>query len=561
MSLPRREDSRGRAEPLTDCAPWRALAEHARECAPLHMREAFAADPRRFERFSLRLDDLLLDYSKNRVTARTVELLMELARARGLEEHRDAMFAGEPVNFTERRPALHVALRRPATEPLFVDGADVMPAVEAALHAMRDFGERVRDGEYRGSGGERIADVVHIGIGGSERGPAMACAALAPYARAGARVHFVSNADPAHLRNTLADLKPRATLFTVVSKSFTTRETLANATLARQWILEGIGDERGVARHFAAVTAAREEARRFGIDDERVFDLWDWVGGRFSLWSTVGLPIVLAVGYERFRQLLNGARAMDEHFLGAPLERNMPVILAMLGVWNQNFLGAQGHVVAPYDQNLAGLIGHLQQLEMESCGKGADRDGAVIDGFDTGTALWGLPGTDCQHAGFQMLHQGTRLMPVDFLIAARGHYPDERHHRLLVANCLAQSEALMLGRTPDETRERMQRAGLDRDRVDELAPHRSFPGNRPSNTLMYERLDPFTLGRIVALYEHKTFVQGVVWGIDPFDQWGVELGKQLAERIDSELGSGEIGTDRDASTRGLMRRYLDGHES
>ena len=568
---------------LTDTAAWRALAEHHPRVAPMHMRGLFERDPGRFERFSLRACGILLDYSRNRATDETMRLLRALAAEAGVAERARAMFSGARINTTEDRAVLHALLRDSRETPV-CEVDDAMRAdVERGLEAMARFSGAVRSGQWRGHTGEQITDVVNIGIGGSDLGPRMACRALAPHA-GGPRAHFVSNLDGAHLTSTLAELDPARTLFIVASKTFTTLETMANARAARRWLVGGLGEgavsggdaagggaasgERrippghgcphkgggAVARHFAAVSANRAAAVEFGIDPGNVFEMWDWVGGRYSLWSAIGMPIAIAAGMERFRALLAGAHAMDLHFRDAPFERNMPVTLALLGVWYANFFGAETHAALAYDQRLDRFAAHLQQLDMESNGKRVTVDSAPVD-YTTGPIVWGEPGTDGQHAFFQLLHQGTRLVPADFIVAARcGHaLPDQ--HRLLVANCFAQAEALMRGRTAGEVRAELEAGGVPAPRIESLAPHKVFEGNRPSNTLLFERLDAFTLGALVALYEHKVFVQGAIWRVNSFDQWGVELGKELAASLAAELeGPGETRA-HDASAAGLVAEY------
>ncbi len=524
------------------------------------MRDLFEADPSRFSRFSRAFEDeLLLDFSKNIITGETFDLLLALARERGMEARIGAMFAGEKINNTEERAALHVALRNRSDRPMRVDGEDVMPGVRAVLARMRAFAGQVRGGDWRGMDGRPITDVVNIGIGGSDLGPAMVCEALAPYARPPhspreLRVHFVSNVDGAHLGETLRGLDPATTLFVVVSKTFTTQETLANARSARQWLLAAGGDEAAVARHFVAVSTNEAAVRAFGIDPAHMFGFWDWVGGRYSLWSAVGLSIALAVGMDHFEALLDGAHAMDEHFRAAPLEENLPVILALLGVWYADFLGAASHAVLPYDQSLRRLPAWLQQLDMESNGNRVTRAGAPVDA-PTGPVVWGEPGTNGQHAFFQLLHQGVHLIPCDFIAPAQSHWPMGNHHRMLISNFLAQTEALMRGRDETEARAEMEAEGLDAARIEALLPHRVFPGNRPSNSILLRKLTPRALGMLLAMYEHKVYAQSIIWDINAFDQWGVELGKQLARRILPELAPGAQPAGHDASTSGLIRQW------
>lgn len=514
-----------------------------------HLRELFASDPDRAERFFLTVGEhLFVDYSKNLISGDSMTALFELARKTGVETLRDQMFAGAPINSTEHRAVLHVALRNRSAKPMLIDGRDVMPDVRAALDHIRSFSEAVRSGRWVGYSGLRITDVVNIGIGGSDLGPAMVTQALAPYAQNGPRMHFVSNVDGAHLADTLRGLHPATTLFTIASKTFTTQETMANARTAREWCLARAKDDGAVAKHFVAISTNEKAVREFGIAPENMFVFWDWVGGRYSLWSSIGLPIAIAVGFGHFEQLLDGAFQMDEHFRTAPLERNVPVVLGLLGVWYSSVLGADSHAVLPYEQRLQRLPAYLQQLEMESNGKRVDREGHPV-GVPTSPIVWGEPGTNGQHAFYQLLHQGTRLVSTDFLVGIESHDHVGDHHRLLVANCLAQTEALMRGKTEDEARAELRAQGLDAAAIDALAPHKVFPGNRPSTTIMYRRLGPRTLGMLIALYEHRVFTMGAVWNINSFDQWGVELGKQLATTIARDLASGTPSPHDSSTTR------------
>ena len=537
-----------------ETAAWRALAAHRDELRGRELRALFSEDPERAERMRLVLDDLYVDYSKNRIVDRTLALLLELAEERDVAGWTARMFAGEPINVTEGRAVLHVALRNRSERPMCVDGADVMPLVRAVLTKMRAFSERLRSGAHAGFTGETITDVVNIGIGGSDLGPLMVCEALRPYWKEGLRAHFVSNVDGAHLAETLRDLDPARTLFIVASKTFTTQETLTNARSARAWLVDRLGSEDAVAKHFVAVSTNHRAVAEFGIDPANVFEFWDWVGGRYSLWSAIGLPIACVVGMDRFEELLEGAHRMDEHFRTAKLAENIPIVLALLGVWYASFLGACSFALLPYDQRLHRMPAWLQQGDMESNGKRTRRDGAVIDGYTTGPIVWGEPGTNGQHAFFQLLHQGTRLVPADFLAAIHGDDGLGDHHAKLLANLLAQTEALMVGKTEAEARAELTRAGMDEARIAALLPHKVFPGNRPSTTILFDRLDPRTLGSLLALYEHRIFVQGVIWGVNSFDQWGVELGKQLAARILPELSAGAPIGEHDASTRALIER-------
>ncbi|MGN2392328.1 glucose-6-phosphate isomerase [Pelomicrobium sp. G1] len=535
---------------LTDSPAWKALAAHHACLEGRHLRELFAADPRRFDRFSLEATGLLIDYSKNRITEETLALLVQLARQAELPRWIERLLGGDLVNHTEQRAALHTALR--ADRPVHFQGRDVLPDVQRVLEHMRRFSDAVRSGNLRGITGKPFTDVVNIGIGGSDLGPAMATEALRPYGSPELRVRFVSNVDGSHLTDTLAGLDPETTLFIVASKTFTTQETLANARSAREWLLQGLRTGSAVPRHFVAVSTNGEEVQKFGIAPHNMFEFWDWVGGRYSLWSAIGLPLCIAVGFDRFAELLAGARAMDRHFAEAPLEKNAPVILGLLAVWYANFLGVRSHAVLPYDQHLARLPAYLQQLEMESLGKQVDRDGRTVD-YQTGVVLWGEPGTNGQHAFFQLLHQGTQLVSADFLVGLKAHHPLAAHQRMLIAHCFAQTEALMRGKTEAEARAELEAKGMGGEALERLLPYQVFPGNRPSTTLVYEKLTPYALGALLALYEHKVFVESVILHINPFDQWGVELGKQLAKSILPELeGPAGPTAAHDASTRGLI---------
>ena len=540
---------------LTGSPAWQALAAHKSRMAQAHLRDLFAADPDRFARFSLRFEDLLLDYSKHRIEVETMRLLFDLARQADVEGWRDRMFQGARINHTEQRAVLHTALRNRSGRPVPVDGQDVMPEVNAVLERMGRFVAAVRSGAWRGFTGQRITDVVNIGIGGSDLGPLMVCTALAPYAEPGRRTYFVSNVAGAHLALTLKGLDPERTLFVVASKTFTTQETMTNAASARAWLLQRLGgDEAAVARHFVAVSTNERAVRAFGIDPANMFGFWDWVGGRYSLWSAIGLPIALHVGMERFNELLGGAFAMDEHFRSTPLERNLPVVLALLGVWYNNFLGAESHAILPYDQNLARFAAYFQQGDMESNGKSVDRAGQGVD-YETGPIIWGEPGTNGQHAFYQLIHQGTKLIPCDFLASARSLTPLGDHHEKLLANFFAQTEALAFGKSQAEARAELEQQGLEGEALAALLPYKVFPGNRPTSSILYRRLDPHRLGSLIALYEHKIFVQGVIWDINSFDQWGVELGKQLANRILPELQDEAQVASHDASTNGLINHF------
>ena len=531
-------------------AAFEALNQHAEQLEGTSLRQLFAADPARFDTFSAKTDDLLLDYSKSRIDAKALDLLIGLARAADVEGKRAAMFAGEKINGTEQRAVLHTALRNQSDQPVLVDGEDVMPDVRAVLAAMADFSEAVRSGDLTSSTGDAFTDVVNIGIGGSDLGPVMTTIALSPY-HDGPELHYVSNVDGAHIADTLEKLDPATTLIIVASKTFTTIETMTNAQTARKWIAGALGED-AVGDHFAAVSTALDKVAAFGIDESRVFGFWDWVGGRYSVWSAIGLPLMIAIGPDAFTDFLSGAHAMDTHFAETPLEHNLPVLMALIGVWNRDVLGYSARAVLPYDQRLSRLPAYLQQLDMESNGKRVKLDGSPVT-QETGPLVWGEPGTNGQHAFYQLLHQGTTVIPCEFLIAANGHEEDLKHHHdLLVANCLAQSEALMLGRTLEEAKALLSASGMASSEVDRLAPHKVFPGDRPSITLVYDQLTPFALGRLIALYEHRVFVEGVIWGINSFDQWGVELGKELATAL-LPMVKGEVSAEsKDASTRGLL---------
>jgi len=530
---------------------WRALAEHAEVMRKATLRELFAADPGRGERFTAEAAGLFLDFAKQRVNQETLQLLVSLARECGVAERAEAMFRGERINVTENRAVLHVALRAPKSRKIFFDGRDVVPEVHAVLERMAAFAEQVRDGSWKGHTGRPISAVVNIGIGGSDLGPVMAYDALRHEADRRLSFRFVSNVDGTDFAEAVRDLDPAETLFIVCSKTFTTQETMANAQTAKAWLLAAAGDEQAVARHFVAVSTNAEAVAAFGIDTDLMFGFWDWVGGRYSMDSAIGLSTMIAIGPERFAEMLSGFHAIDEHFRSAPFDENLPVLMGLLAVWNTTFLGAGSIAVLPYDQYLRRFPAYLQQLTMESCGKRVALDGSPLDGpggYTTGPVYWGEPGTNGQHSFYQLIHQGTAVIPCDFVGFARSLNPLGRHHDLLMANVFAQAEALAFGKTPAEL--------LAEGCPEWLVPHRSFPGNRPSSTILAERLTPAVLGSIVALYEHAVFVQGAIWGINCFDQWGVELGKQLATRIVPELESeDEPALAHDSSTNSLIRRY------
>lgn len=539
----------------TTLRSWKALDGHRAEMESVHMRSLFEADRNRFDKFSLRLDDLLFDYSKNRITERTMELLLALAEEANLRSYIDRMFSGDKINVTEGRAVLHVALRNRSNTPILVDGEDVMPKVNAVLAQMRELCTAVHAGTWKGHTGKTITDVVNIGIGGSDLGPVMVTEALRHYWKPGFSAHFVSNVDGTHLAETLKRLDPSRTLFTVASKTFTTQETLTNARSAREWLVKALGDDKAVARHFVALSTNARAVSEFGIDTRNMFEFWDWVGGRYSLWSAIGLPIALVIGMDAFEELLTGAHDVDQHFKTAPFDENIPVVMGLLGVWYSNFFGANTHAILPYDQYLHRFAAYFQQGDMESNGKGVDRDGAPIVDYQTGPVIWGEPGTNGQHAFYQLIHQGTRLIPADFIAPAESLNPLGDHHRILLANFFAQTEALMKGKTVAEARAELERAGAAKERIEYLSHHKSFSGNRPTNSFLVKRMTPRTLGRLTALYEHKIFVQGVVWNINSFDQWGVELGKQLANAILPELSGPEPVRTHDSSTNGLIGHY------
>jgi glucose-6-phosphate isomerase len=539
---------------LTDSPAWQALSKHQQEMAGIHMRDLFARDPQRFERFSLKLGDILFDFSKNRITEKTLPLLIDLARQANLAQKIEAMFSGEKINTTEDRAVLHVALRNRSNRPILVDGADVMPEVNRVLKKMWVFSEAVRSGAWKGYSGRPIADVVNIGIGGSDLGPKMVTEALKPYGKRDLRVHFVSNVDSTDLVETLRTLDPETALFLVASKTFTTQETMANAQSARAWLLDSAPNETAVARHFVAMSTNAEKVAQFGIDTANMFEFWDWVGGRYSLWSAIGLSIALYLGMDRFEELLGGAHRVDEHFRTAAFEQNIPVIMGLLGVWYNNFFGAESHAILPYDHYLAYFPAYFQQGDMESNGKGVAQAGDRVD-YSTGPIIWGQPGTNGQHAFYQLIHQGTKLIPCDFLAAAQSHNPLGDHHAMLVSNFFAQTEALMKGKTPEEARAELVTQGYTGERLERLAVAKTFPGNRPTNSFLYPKLTPEVLGSLIALYEHKIFTQGVIWDINSFDQMGVELGKRLAQVILPELKGEETITSHDASTNGLINYF------
>jgi glucose-6-phosphate isomerase len=539
---------------LTHSPSWTALERHHQEIATIHMRDLFSQDSRRFEKFSVRWNDILLDYSKNRITEKTMSLLFDLVREADTRRWIEKMFQGEKINVTEGRAVLHVALRNRSNTPIIVDGEDVMPAVNGVLKQMRSFTESVRSGAWKGYTGKAMTDIVNIGIGGSDLGPVMVTEALRPYGHPRLNVHFVSNIDGTHIAETLKRLTPETALFIISSKTFTTQETITNAQSAKRWFLDRAKDDSAVAKHFVAVSTNAEAVSGFGIDTKNMFEFWDWVGGRYSLWSAIGLSIALYIGMENFEDLLAGAHEMDRHFRTTPPEKNIPVILALLGIWYNNFFGAESHAIIPYDQYMHRFPAYFQQGDMESNGKRVTRDGRVVN-YSTGPVIWGEPGTNGQHAFFQLLHQGTKLIPADFLAPMQTHNPIGEHHSILLSNFFAQTEALMRGKTEPEARKELEASGMRGETLETLLPHKVFPGNRPTNSIVFKKVTPRTLGSLIAMYEHKIFVQGLIWDVNSFDQWGVELGKQLAKTILPELQTSESVKDHDSSTNGLIAFY------
>ncbi len=535
---------------LTESREWKALQDHHAEVKDLHMRDLFEQDKDRFEKFSVRSSGLMLDYSKNRITDETMKRLCDLARACGVEEKRDRMYAGEHINSTEDRAVFHVALRNRSDRPMVVDGEDVMPEVRSVLNQMRRFVLDVRKGKWRGITGQHIKTVVNIGIGGSDLGVIMALQSMRSYQRDDLSPRFISNVDSSHLVETLRDLDPETTLFIVASKTFTTQETMLNATSARSWLVKRLGIE-AVSKHFVAVSTNEEKVRDFGIDTDYMFPFWDWVGGRYSTWSAIGLGIALVIGMDKFEEMLEGGHAMDEHFRTSPLESNMPAIMALLGVWYANFFGWSTHAVLPYDQYLTRFPQFLQQMDMESNGKRVDLDGRPVD-YTTGPVIFGHAGTNAQHSFFQLLHQGKWDVSMDFIGVANNHHPLREHQTILLSNFLAQTQALMVGKTEQEARAELEAQGKSQREIDMLAPHKTFPGNKPTNSIVLPLVTPFTVGQLIALYEHKVFVQGILWNVNSFDQWGVELGKELAKKVTPML-RGEVPImGVDSSTSGLL---------
>ena len=542
--------------PISQTPVWKKLEEHQKAIASTQMRDLFKQDPDRFKKFHLTFNDILLDFSKNRITDETLGLLLKLAKEADVPGWAKKMFSGEKINITEDRAVLHIALRNRSNTPILVDGKDVMPEVNAVLAHMKEFSEAIRSGAWKGYTGKAITDVVNIGIGGSDLGPVMATEALRPYGKPGLRVHFVSNIDGTHIAEVLKQIQPETTVWIVASKTFTTQETITNATTAKEWFLKAAKDPAHVAKHFVALSTNEKEVTKFGIDKKNMFAFWDWVGGRYSLWSAIGLSIAVFIGMDNFDQLLAGGHAMDQHFLNTPLEKNLPAILGLVGIWYNNFFGAQTQAILPYDQYMHRFPAYFQQGDMESDGKGVDRSGASMRGTcETGPIIWGEPGTNGQHAFYQLIHQGTKIIPCDFLAPIETQNPIGQHHDILLSNFFAQTEALMKGKTANEVREELQKQGMSGEKLEALVPHKQFPGNRPTNSIMFKKLTPFTLGSLIAMYEHKIFTQGIVWNINSFDQWGVELGKQLAKAILPELEKPGKIASHDSSTNGLINHY------
>lgn len=539
---------------LTELSSWKKLQAHYNATKDLKMKDLFAQDPSRFQSFNITFNDILVDYSKNRITKETMSLLIELAKEVDLKKSTEAMFTGEKINNTENRAVLHTALRNRSNTPVLFEGKDVMPDINAVLAKMKVFCEKVRSGAWKGYTGKAITDIVNIGIGGSDLGPYMVTEALKPYAKADLNIHFVSNVDGTHIAEALKKVNPETTLFIVASKTFTTQETISNAETAKAWFLEKAKDGAHVAKHFAALSTNAKSVAAFGIDTENMFEFWDWVGGRYSLWSAIGLSIALYIGFENFEGVLTGAHEMDVHFRTAPYEENIPVILALLGVWYNNFYEADSHAILPYDQYMHRFAAYFQQGDMESNGKGVTKSGKSVN-YSTGPIIWGEPGTNGQHAFYQLIHQGTKLIPCDFIAPVNSHNPIGEHHKMLLSNFFAQTEALMQGKTADEARAELKKSGISDAEVEELVPHKVFTGNRPTNSIFAKKITPKVLGALIAMYEQKIFVQGMIWDVNPYDQWGVELGKQLAKIILPELENSTAVSGHDSSTNGLINFY------
>ena len=538
----------------TKTKSWQNLSRHYEKIKNLHMRDLFDQNPQRFNKFSIRFNDLMVDYSKNRITEETFTSLIALAEECDLKNAIESMFSGAAINETENRAVMHIALRNRDNDPIVVDGQDVMPEVNAVLKKIKSFSNKVINGDWKGYSGKKMTDIVNIGIGGSDLGPVMVTEALKAYANVGLSVHFVSNIDGTHLAESLKSLNPETTLFMIASKTFTTQETMTNAFSAREWFLKAANDPDHVARHFVAISTNSKAVQEFGIDKDNMFVFWDWVGGRYSLWSAIGLSIACYIGYDNFEDLLKGAFEIDQHFKTAPFEKNIPIILALIGIWYNNFFGAQTEAILPYDQYLHRFPAYFQQGNMESNGKSIDRNGNRID-YQSGPIIWGEPGTNGQHAFYQLIHQGTRLIPADFLAPAISHNPIGEHHPILLSNFFAQTEALLNGKTREEVTAELKKEGRTEKEIQKLLPHKMFEGNHPTNSILFKKLTPRVLGSLIAMYEHKIFVQGVIWNIFSFDQWGVELGKQLAKKILPELADDRAVAAHDSSTNGLINAY------
>ncbi|MEY4843173.1 MAG: glucosephosphate isomerase [Pseudomonadota bacterium] len=534
---------------------WQALNQHKKDIESISLREMFKSDPERFNQFHIQFNDLLLDYSKHHISKETISLLVKLAKEVDLENWRDRMFEGEKINSTEHRAVLHTALRNQNQTPIMSDGEDVMPKVKNVLKKMRRFSEEVRSGQWKGFTGKPITNVINIGIGGSDLGPTMVCQALKPYGSKTITPHFVSNVDGADLSQALEKCNPETTLFIVASKTFTTQETMTNAFSARDWFLKTAKDNQHIKKHFVALSTNQHVVSQFGIDTENMFEFWDWVGGRYSLWSAIGLSIALYIGMDSFEELLKGGFEMDEHFKTAPIEQNIPMMMGLLGVWNINFFNFPTHAILAYDQGLSKLASYLQQADMESNGKFINRDGERID-FHTGPVLWGEVGTNGQHAFYQLLHQGTEIVPADFIIPIESHYAigkdGNEHHKILLANFIAQTQSLMLGKSYDEARAEIEKQGFEGEDIESFIPQKTFEGNRPTSSILFQKLTPKTLGQLIAMYEHKIFTQGIIWNINSFDQWGVEYGKQIAKQVLPKLSEKTPTHDFDSSTNGLI---------
>jgi len=538
----------------TSTNAWRLLQSHSSEMKKLHLKELFKNDPDRFSKYSITNREIIFDYSKNIINEQTIELLLQLANECKLQDGIDAMFNGDKINETENRAVLHTALRNLSEEPVYAEGKDVMPDVRKVLKQMKNFCNRVHAGKWRGYTDKRIKYIVNIGIGGSDLGPLMVTEALKPYWLEDIQTYFVSNVDGTHIAEVLKKIKPERTLFLIASKTFTTQETMTNAFTAREWFLEHAVDEKYIAKHFVALSTNETEVVKFGIDKKNMFEFWDWVGGRYSLWSAIGLSIALTIGYKNFEELLAGAYETDQHFKTTSFEKNIPVLMALVGIWYTNFFKAETEAILPYDQYMHRFAAYFQQGNMESNGKYVDRNGEVVE-YKTGPIIWGEPGTNGQHAFYQLIHQGTRMIPCDFIAPAQSHNPIGNHHQKLMSNFFAQTEALMNGKTEEEVTKELEKAGLSNEAISKLLPYKVFTGNKPTNSFLVKKITPFTLGQMIALYEHKIFVQGIIWNIYSFDQWGVELGKQLANKILPELSDDQIISSHDSSTNGLLNIF------